>query len=160
LMYFFLAKRMLLRLQRQQETHTSLTLADVFSGKILMAPLGRAVHFWWALLRRSRVAIILGTAFGSGFHRWCHGRKFSCVWMECQECASNMKASSVMWVGRTLRRECQIPLWDLRNVMTKNTSCEPSTVRPKRAPYGHFCVSDNWSVILYVFRSVAFKYDM
>jgi hypothetical protein len=46
-------------------------LANVFSGKILMAPLRRAVHFWWALLRRSRVAIILGTAFGSGFHRWC-----------------------------------------------------------------------------------------
>jgi hypothetical protein len=25
-----------------------------------------------------------------------NGRKFLCIWMDCQECASNMKASSVM----------------------------------------------------------------
>jgi hypothetical protein len=36
-----------------------------------------------------------------------------CIWMECQQCASNMKASSVMWVGRMLRGECQIPLWEM-----------------------------------------------
>jgi hypothetical protein len=53
-----------------------------------------------------------------------------CIWMDCQECASNMKASSVMWVGRMLRGECQIPLWEMS--WQKHELCTVQAVCPKR----------------------------